>query len=577
MFLSAKPVCILTPKHANLNWIRKTKKHQQMHQVLKIHPNDNIVVALQNLEAGDRVALNGTTYLLCEAVPVKHKFAGQDFAEGDPVVMYGVLVGRATKPIPVGTRIRPENVSHATGAYRIETGRADWLAPDISRFQTTTFNGYHRADGKVGTRNYWLVIPLVFCENRNIEVLREALLEPLGYLSGRHFGVNTPHLIELCRQGASKAEILQADVLQTAAQQQRNRLFPNVDGIKFLTHDGGCGGTRSDSEALCRLLAGYILNPNVAGATVLSLGCQYAQMQFLEEALHAFDPAFCKPVYMLEQQKSRSEREFIGEAVKKTFAGLMEANCVERRPAPLSKLILGLECGGSDGFSGISANPALGHTADMLAVLGGATILSEFPELHGAEQDLIHRCTRLDLAEKFANLMETYNNLAKTAGSGFDMNPSPGNVRDGLVTDAMKSAGAAKKGGISPVTDVLDYTEQVVRPGLNLLCTPGNDVESTTALAGSGANLIVFTTGLGTPTGNPVTPTVKLASNTALARRMPDLIDLDAGTIIAGEASIESKGIELLEFLIRVANGERTCAEQLGQDDFIPWKRGVSL
>ncbi|MEQ1744352.1 MAG: altronate dehydratase family protein [Saprospiraceae bacterium] len=547
------------------------------HHVLKIHPNDNIIVALQDLRAGECVTFHGTEYVLAEAVPLKHKFAAQDFAEGDPLVQYGVLVGKAAKPIPAGTRISTENVRHAAGEYRIEAGRAQWQAPDVSRFAHSTFNGYHRADGRVGTRNFWLVLPLVFCENRNIDVLREALLGPLGYPTGRDFGVNTALLADLYRQGASAEAILQADVALDPTEQHRNRLFQNVDGIKFLTHEGGCGGTRSDSEMLVRLLAGYILNPNVAGATVLSLGCQYAQMQMLEETLHALDPKFSKPVYMLEQQKSKSERDFMGEAAKKTFVGLMEANRTERHPAPLNKLVLGLECGGSDGFSGISANPALGHTSDLLVGLGGSTVLSEFPELHGVEQDLIHRCTNRELAEKFVHLMETYNSRAKAAGSGFDMNPSPGNVRDGLITDAMKSAGAAKKGGLSPVTGVLDYTEQVTQPGLNLLCTPGNDVESTTALAGSGTNLIVFTTGLGTPTGNPVAPTIKLASNTALARRMPDLIDLDAGSIISGGDSIEAKGEELLDYLVRVANGEQTCAERLGYDDFIPWKRGVSL
>ncbi|MCB0638506.1 MAG: UxaA family hydrolase, partial [Lewinella sp.] len=190
----------------------------------------------------------------------------------------------------------------------------------------------------------------------------------------------------------------------------------------------------------------------------------------------------------------------------------------------------------------------------------------------------INRCVSEEKAEKFASIMQTYAQRAVEAGSGFDMNPSPGNIKDGLITDAMKSAGAAKKGGTSPVVDVLDYTEQAVKPGLNLLCTPGNDVESTTGLAGSGANLIVFTTGLGTPTGNPITPTVKMASNTVLATRMADIIDIDAGSIITGEDTIETKGEELLELLIRIASGEEmTKAERLGQYDFIPWKRGVSL
>ncbi|MFM8361754.1 MAG: UxaA family hydrolase, partial [Haliscomenobacter sp.] len=357
-----------------------------------------------------------------------------------------------------------------------------------------------------------------------------------------------------------------------------DRVFPNVDGIKFLTHDGGCGGTRQDSDALCQLLAGYIANPNVAGETVLSLGCQHAQAAVLQDALKHFYPDTQKPVYILEQQKSPSERDLIAEAVKKTFVGLVQANALTRSPAPLSKLVLGLECGGSDGFSGLSANPALGQASDYLTAMGGTTVLSEFPELNGVEQDLIDRCVHTDIAEKFGLLMQTYSNRAREVGSGFDMNPSPGNIRDGLITDAMKSAGAAKKGGTAPVTDVLDYTEPIVNPGLNLLCTPGNDVESTTALAGSGCTLIVFTTGLGTPTGNPITPTIKVSSNTALYQRMEDIIDLDAGTILSGEHSIASKGAELLDLMIEVASGNAyTKAELLGQDDFIPWKRGVSL
>jgi altronate hydrolase len=210
--------------------------------------------------------------------------------------------------------------------------------------------------------------------------------------------------------------------------------------------------------------------------------------------------------------------------------------------------------------------------------LGGKTILSEFPELCGVEQELIDRCVDEKSAEKFSHLMNAYSKAAESVGSGFDMNPSPGNIKDGLITDAMKSAGAAKKGGTSPITDVLDYTEYALKPGLNLLCTPGNDVESTTAMAGSGANIILFTTGLGTPTGNPVAPVIKISSNTALAKRMPDIIDIDTGGIITGEKTIDQMGEEILEHIIKVASGEvKTKAVMLDQDDFIPWKRGVSL
>jgi altronate hydrolase len=546
--------------------------------ILKVHPNDNIIVALQDLPAGNQIALYGKSIQLLEAIPTKHKFAECDFAEGDEITMYGVRIGRAVRPIPAGTRISRENVTHDSEEYHIGERRTDWPMPDVSRFKNRAFNGYHRANGKVGTRNYWLVIPLVFCENRNIEVMRDALLEPLGYLTGRSFSVDVLKLLKLHSDGVGEEELLVADIVRDADEVQRRRPFPNVDGIKFLTHDGGCGGTQQDSQALCQLLAGYILNPNVAGATVLSLGCQHAQIDLLKASLNAFEPGHGKPIFYLEQQKSRSERDFIADAVRQTFVGLKQANRLERHPAPLSKLVMGLECGGSDGFSGISANPALGHASDLLAVLGGTAILSEFPELNAVEQNLIDRCTTTENAEKFAQLMRSYSQRAQEVGSGFDMNPSPGNIRDGLITDAMKSAGAAKKGGNSPVTDVLDYTEQATKPGLALLCTPGNDVESTTAEVASGANLVVFTTGLGTPTGNPIAPVIKMATNTALARRMSDIIDIDAGTVISGEDTIETKGEELMELMIRVASGEAmTHSERLGQDDFIPWKRGVSL
>ncbi|THH41819.1 UxaA family hydrolase [Neolewinella litorea] len=550
-----------------------------MTEALKIHPADNVIVALRDFRAGEEIDLpDGGTLPFLEDVPTKHKFAERDFVEGELITMYGVIVGRTLRPVPRGTCISTENVVHASSEYTVGRRSTDWDAPDVSAFAGRTFDGYHRADGSVGTRNYWLVIPLVFCENRNIEVIQSAMLEKLGYVTDRAFTVDVDALIAKYRQGRGAEEIMATEILRSGTDLQHNRVFPNVDGIKFLTHQGGCGGIRQDSEALCRLLAGYLSNPNVAGGTVLSLGCQNAQVSLLQEALASRTPAFTKPLYVLEQQGSKSERDFIAEAVKVTFAGLMQANQVQRRPAGLEHLTLGLECGGSDGFSGISANPALGYASDLLVTLGGKAILSEFPELNGVEQELVNRCVTEESALKFAHLMRSYSQRAEAVGSAFSMNPSPGNIRDGLITDAMKSAGAAKKGGTSPVVDVLDYTEPATRPGLNLLCTPGNDVESTTGLAGSGANLIVFTTGLGTPTGNPIAPTVKMASNTALARRMADIIDIDAGTVISGQDSIRSKGEELLELLIRVAGGHQlTRAEQLGQDDFIPWKRGVSL
>ncbi len=256
-----------------------------------------------------------------------------------------------------------------------------------------------------------------------------------------------------------------------------------MDGIKFLNHQGGCGGTRQDAAMLGKLLAAYADHPNVAGVTVLSLGCQNLQTdQFLDD-LKKRNPHFDKPMLIFEQQQSQSEEQLIAEAIRKTFLGLIEINKLERKPASLNKLTIGVKCGGSDGFSGISANPAVGYCCDLVVALGGKILLAEFPELCGAEQELIDRTKEETVAKKFIHLMTTYNDAAHKVGSGFHMNPSPGNIKDGLITDAIKSTGAAKKGGTSPVEDVLDYTEPAVKPGLNLVCTPGNDVEATTGKA----------------------------------------------------------------------------------------------
>ena len=545
---------------------------------VQIDPKDNIIVAIHNLEQGTTVTIAGQTFDLKENIKGKHKFALNDFNIGDQIFMYGVLIGKAVLPIQKGTAITIENVKHASADFNDANEKFTWKAPDISKFKGRTFNGYHRADGSVGTGNYWLVIPLTFCENRNIDVLEGALSDALGYQTKKDFAVDTSALIKKYKSGASTDDLYNTPIITTKEEMSKNRVFPNVDGIKFLKHDGGCGGIRQDSEILCKLLAGYITNSNVAGATIFSLGCQNAQIDMLQKAILEKDPNFSKPIHYLEQQKSASERKLIEEAVKHTFVGLTEANKIERKPAPLNKLVLGLECGGSDGFSGISANPALGYASDLLVGLGGSPVLSEFPELNGVEQDLINRCEQQEDAKKFSSLMRSYSAAAVAVGSGFENNPSPGNIKDGLITDAMKSAGAAKKGGTSPVTKVLDYTEKITKPGLNLLCTPGNDVESTTGLAGSGCNIIVFTTGLGTPTGNPIAPVLKMSSNTHLYEKMNDIIDINAGTVISGEDTIESMGEKILEHIIKVASGEIAAKADLkGQNDFIPWKRGISL
>ncbi|CAL1518020.1 altronate dehydratase family protein [Chitinophaga sp. MM2321] len=547
--------------------------------ILKVHPQDNVVVALRDLKKMETVQERDNTYIIQEDIPTKHKFTATALAAGEAIIMYGVLAGRAQENIPAGYRISVENVRHAAGSYELAAQRkTSWHIPDIAAWQQKTFSGYHREDGSVGTANYWLVIPLVFCENRNVDVLREALMDELGYGRPAAYTTFTRSLVTAYQSGSSAAKILETIYTEDPGSIAAPRIFENVDGIKFLTHDGGCGGIRQDAQTLCGLLAGYITHPNVAGATVLSLGCQNAQITMLQDEIKKRDAHFSKPLYILDQQQTGAENVLITNAIRQTFAGLMQANQCTRQPAPLSKLCIGLECGGSDGFSGISANPAIGYTSDLLVALGGSVILAEFPELCGVEQEMSDRCATTEDATRFIQLMRTYQQRAEEAGSGFDMNPSPGNIKDGLITDAIKSAGAAKKGGTSPVAAVLDYPEKVQRPGLNLLCTPGNDVESTTAEVGSGANIVLFTTGLGTPTGNPITPVIKLSSNTKLYNRMRDIIDINTGTIIDGDETISAAGERILDYVIQVASGIVTAKSVLnGQDDFIPWKRGVSL
>ncbi|MGB8459163.1 MAG: altronate dehydratase family protein [Candidatus Acidiferrum sp.] len=535
-------------------------------------------MALVNLRKGETISFLGNDYTLLSDVPAKHKFLTQDVSADGDIIMYGLLVGKAVENLRRGDLLSTLNIRHAAASFHEpESARVHWAYPDVSSWSSKTFLGFHRDDGQVGTRNYWLVLPLVFCENRNLAVLKQAFEEELGFAAPQIYRSQVAELARLYREGKSE-ELKKAAFGEIQRASAAPKVFQNIDGIKFLLHEAGCGGTHEDARNLCGLLAGYIHHPNVAGATVLSLGCQHAQVSVLLEEVKRRDPNIKKPILIFEQQKSPSEAAMLSRAIRETFLGMVEADKITRQSAPLSKLTLALQCGGSDGFSGLSANPAIGHAADIVAALGGKGILSEFPELCGVEQQLIDRCVRKEVADRFAKLMRDYAARAKAVFASFEMNPSPGNIKDGLLTDAMKSAGAAKKGGTSPVTAALDYPEYATEPGLNLHCTPGNDVESVSAQVGAGANVVLFTTGLGTPTGNPIAPVLKIATNSNLAQRMSDIIDIDTGGIITGETTIDKMGEAILERVIGVASGQaRTKAELLGQDDFIPWKRGVSL
>jgi altronate hydrolase len=554
---------------------------QTVQTYLQIHPADNVLVALRDLPPGEVIKCQATKLVLPQAVTAKHKFTLQALLPGDPVYMYGVLVGKATQPIERGATITTFNLKHEAEAYSLQKRQPyQWQSPDVSAWELLTFEGFVRSDGNVGTRNYWLVVPLVFCENRNIQMMQDAFERELGYAQPETYRLQVRGLIQAYKQvepaNPNSMPSVGPELAPTALHPPP--LFPNVDGIRFLTHDMGCGGTNADADRLCELLAGCIVNPNVAGVTVLSLGCQKSQIEGLWREIRKREPTFERPLLYFDQQTYGTEAAMLSAAIGQTFNGLITANEQVRQPVPLSKLTIGLKCGGSDGFSGISANPAIGHLSDLLVTLGGKTLLAEFPELCGVEQELINRCTDETDASTFIRLMRDYANQAAAVGAGFDMNPSVGNIKDGLITDAIKSAGAARKGGYAPIAGVLDYAEVPTLPGLHLLCTPGNDVLATTGMAASGANLILFTTGLGTPTGNPIAPTVKISTNTRLAERMADIIDFDAGSVITGEETIARNGERLLRWLLDVASGRiQTKAETLGQYDFIPWQRGVNL
>ena len=533
-----------------------------MSKAIKINPQDNMIVALENLKKGEKIMIEEKQITLVEDIQQKHKFTQQSLKKGDLLIMYGVKVGIAKQEVLMGAALTTKNMDNAFNED-ISFENAGKTRVQSHSKEKKFFMGYPRKDGTVGTQNIWLFFPLVFCENRNVELLKtvfEREFYPDKLFEHQHYLRN---LVQ------GEAKTVQAPPVINP--------FPNVE-VRFITHNGGCGGTRADSKMLGKLLAGYVNNPNVVGASVLSLGCQNLQIDLFLNQLKSINKNFDKPLLIFDQQEEGNGGNLIQKIIKDSVFEIQKANEIHRKKVPLSKLTVGLECGGSDGFSGISANPTLGVTMDKLVKFGGSAILSEFPELRGVEQELVDRCVNKVKAKKFIKLMRSYEDKVIESGTDFSANPSPGNIKDGLITDAMKSAGAAKKGGSSPIVDVLDYGEYFKIQGLNLLCTPGNDVESTTAMAGSGANIIIFTTGLGTPTGNPISPVIKVSTNTSVYRKMKDIIDFNTGSIIEGGQSLDDLSDNLLEFIIKVASGEIiTKASQNRQFDFLPWKRDISL
>ncbi|MHC5226300.1 UxaA family hydrolase [Ignatzschineria sp. LJL83] len=531
-----------------------------MNKILKIDNKDNLIVALTDISKDSIVTWDGKDYLLVTDVSAKHKFTTEDLSVGDILYMYGVPIGKALSPIQKGEVITTDNVIHYAAPISLDNeAYYEWTIPNVEKWDRRTFKGYVRTDGRVGTRNYWLIMPLVFCENRNVLKLQEALSIPLGY--------GTVDYSNITRR-----------LLGTENQSFKgNRVYSNIDGIRAVQVNSGCGGTDYDARSLCRILADYADHPNVSGVTVFSLGCEKAQINIFKEELREVNPTFNKPLLIYRQQEWSSEEEMMNTALEETFGYLESVNQIERVDVPLSKLKLGVKCGGSDGFSGISANPVMGIVSDRIVSLGGGSCLAEFPELCGAEGNILERCIDLADKEKFLSLMESYEKVANFEGASISDNPSPGNIKDGLITDAIKSTGAAKKAGVAPIIAVKDYGELMPDSGLSLVCTPGNDVEAVTGQVAAGANIILFSTGLGTPTGNPITPVIKIATNSKVAQKMSDMIDFDCGDVIEG-VSLDKVADELLEKIIQTASGEyEVKSDELEQFDFMFWKRNTSL
>src|SRR5438128_3915751 len=375
-----------------------------MQKVLQLDARDNVLIALRDLKQNEAIEFSGEKYSLVSNIPAKHKFATKDLTAGSQVMMYGGLVGEKSKPGRRGELLSLSNIRHEAAEYHEKSEEFSWTPPDVGRWKVHKFLGYERPDGQVGTRNYWVVVPLVFCENRNVLNLKQAFDEELGFERPPVYRQQVAELARHYTEGRStKFEPVHAAGNGEAPASQK--IFKNVDGIRFLLHEGGCGGTREDSHNLCGLIAGYINHPNVAGATVLSLGCQNAQVDIFREQIQCRNPNFDKPLIVLEQQKSGSEFAMLSSAIRQTFQGLADANKLSREPADLSHLCVGLKCGGSDGFSGLSANPAIGQSSDLLAALGARTILAEFPELCGVEQELIDRAVNREVGDRFIHLM----------------------------------------------------------------------------------------------------------------------------------------------------------------------------
>lgn len=497
--------------------------------VILLHASDNVAIARVSLSAGQIVRLPGCEITLLDPVPAGHKVALRHVPAGEALRRYGQIIGRASAAIEPGRHVHTHNVAFEELAqdYRFPEAEAAWPAPPA---EMPVFLGYRRADGRAGTRNYIAVVAASNC-------------------------------------AAHAAELI--------AQSYRGEaLPPNVDGVVAFPHGEGCGHSIGpDTDQLRRTLSGVLDHPNVSAAIILGLGCEVNQVSHYLGAGHRET----ETLLGMTLQESGGTRGALEEARRKIGQLMERASAQRRTELPISRLCLGLNCGGSDSFSGITANPALGFCSDLLAGYGATAVLAETPEIFGAEHLLVARARNRAVGERLLEIIAQYKKYLSRFGGSFDDNPSPGNKEGGLTNILEKSLGAVAKAGASTMNQVVDYAERVTAPGFVYMNTPGYDPVSLTGLAAGGVNLIAFTTGRGSAIGFPTIPVLKIASNSRTFQRMRDNMDMNAGRIADGEATVEQLGGEILEALIRVASGERTASERLGHQEFVPWRIGPVL
>mgnify|MGYP001285167742 CR=1 FL=1 len=502
---------------------------------IRLHPADNVVVAGVDLLPG--TVLPGTEVAVRATVPAGHKVAVQPIAVGEPVRKYNQVIGFATAAIEPGDHVHVHNLGMGDSFERDYAFGADAhptaFVPEAER---ATFQGIVRADGRVATRNYIGVLTTVNCSATAARMIADQF------------------------RGNALAD------------------YPNIDGVVALTHAYGCGmGAQGDAiGALRRTIAGYARHPNFAAVVVLGLGCEVNQIDKLVEVEGL---TVGETLHTLAIQESGGTAATVRESVKRIQALLPRVNDVRRQTVPASHLTLALQCGGSDGYSGITANPALGHAVDLLVRNGGTAVLSETPEVYGAEHLLTRRAVSREVGEKLVERIRWWEDYTARTGGEMNNNPSPGNKKGGLTTILEKSLGAVAKAGTTNLVDVVRYAEPIQGPGLVFMDTPGYDPVSATGQVAGGANVLCFTTGRGSVFGCKPTPSLKLATNTALYRKMTDDMDIDCGTIATGDATIEEVGRAIFQLVLDTASGHKTKSEELGfgSDEFTPWQMGAVM